>query len=52
MLQEIPLVASPNASLKASPRSKTFKNKSLSHSTKEGLREAMKLAEVITDDKI
>ena len=38
--------------IKASPRSKTFKNKSLSHSTKKGLREAMKLAEVITDDKI
>lgn len=60
VLQEIPMVAlpkaspkaSPRASPKASPRSKTVKNKSLSRRTKEGLRAAVKLAEVITDDKI
>ena len=43
---------SPKASPKASPRSKTVKNKSLSRRTKEGLRAAVKLAEVIKDDKI
>ena len=64
VLQEIPMVAlprgspkaspkgSPKASPKASPRSKTVKNKSLSRRTKEGLRAAVKLAEVIKDDKI
>jgi hypothetical protein len=44
--------ASPKDSPKGSPRSKTVKNKSLSRSTKEGLRQAMKLAAVITDDNI
>ena len=43
---------SPKASPRASPRSKTVKNKSLSRRTKEGLHEAIKLAEVIKDDKI
>ena len=64
VLQEIPMVAlprgspkaspkgSPKASPRASPRSKTVKNKSLSRRTKEGLHEAIKLAEVIKDDKI
>jgi len=63
VLQEIPRIspkASPKASPKdsskaspkGSPRSKTVKNKSLSRSTKEGLRQAMKLAAVITDDNI
>ena len=47
VLQEIPMV-----SPKGSPRSKTVKNKSLSRRTKEGLRAAVKLAEVIKDDKI
>ena len=59
VLQEIPKAspkASPKGSPKASPkgslRSKTVKNRGLSRRTKEGLRAAVKLAEVITDDKI
>jgi hypothetical protein len=44
--------ASPNASPKGSLHSKTVKNKLLSRRTKEGLRQAMNLAAVITDDKI
>lgn len=64
VLQEIPMVAlprgspkaspkgSPKASPRASPRSKTVKNRGLSRRTKEGLHEAIKLAEVIKDDKI
>ena len=67
VLQEIPKASpkgspkgSPKASPKASPkgspkgslRSKTVKNRGLSRRTKEGLRAAVKLAEVITDDKI
>lgn len=63
MLQEIPKgspkvspkvspKASPKVSPKGSPRSKTVKNKSLSRRTTEGLRAAVKLAEVIKDDKI
>ena len=64
VLQEIPMVASPKvspkvspkasprASPRVSPRSKTVKNRALSRRTKEGLRAAVKLAEVITDDKI
>ena len=67
VLQEIPKASpkgspkgSPKASPKASPkgspkgslRSKTVKNRGLSRRTKEGLRAAIKLAEVIKDDKI
>jgi len=55
VLQEIPRIspkASPKASPKGSLHSKTVKNKLLSRRTKEGLRQAMKLAAVITDDKI
>ena len=51
VLQEIPKV-SPKVSPKGSPRSKTVKNRALSRRTKEGLRAAVKLAEVIKDDKI
>jgi hypothetical protein len=55
VLQEIPRI-SPNASPKASPKaslhSKTVKNKLLSRRTREGLRQAMNLAAVITDDKV
>jgi hypothetical protein len=63
VLQEIPRNSpriSPNASPKGSPKaspkgslhSKTVKNKLLSRRTKEGLRQAMNLAAVITDDKV
>ena len=59
VLQEIPKVSpkgspkgSPKVSPKGSPRSKTVKNRALSRRTKEGLRAAVKLAEVIKDDKI
>ena len=59
VLQEIPKGSpkvspkvSPKGSPKVSPRSKTVKNKSLSRRTKEGLRAAVKFAEVVKDDKI
>ena len=55
VLQEIPRIspkASPKASPKGSLHSKTVKNKLLSRRTREGLRQAMNLAAVITDDKI
>jgi hypothetical protein len=48
VLQELPPIVSPHSS----PRSKTVKNRALSRSTKEGLREAIKIASVITDDNI
>jgi hypothetical protein len=55
VLQEIPRIspkASPKASPKGSLHSKTVKNKLLSRRTREGLRQAMNLAAVITDDKV
>jgi hypothetical protein len=51
VLQEIPRI-SPKASPNASLHSKTVKNKLLSRRTREGLRQAMNLAAVITDDKV
>jgi hypothetical protein len=55
VLQEIPRIspkASPKASPKGSLHSKTVKNKLLSRRTREGLRQAINLAAVITDDKV